>query len=134
MLSVLRITALILAAPTVVWSTPARFWGRVPARFEAKGLTPGTLYNLVTRGACEVRDTPRRKRWREHVNPNGGAPFGTEFRVFVAGEDYPIGVDENRHLFRARDATTEVRLEDRSSGSNPRTVCRVTFVAIETID
>ncbi|MDX2008801.1 MAG: hypothetical protein SFW67_01340 [Myxococcaceae bacterium] len=128
------IASVVVAAPTVVWSTEARVSGKTPGRFQAKGLTPGTLYNLVTRGTCEVRDTPRRKRWRERVNPSGNVPFGTGFRVFVPGEDYPIGVDDNRHLFRAHDATIEVRVEDQSSGSNPRTICRVTFVAIETID
>lgn len=128
------IAASVLAAPTVVWSTSTTVSGSRPVMVMAKGLTPGARYHLITRGSCEVRDSPRRRRWRERVHPLDPEPFGTEFRVIAAGEDYPVGIDENRHPVRADGPTLEIRLEDRSSQSRARTVCRVTFVAIETID
>jgi hypothetical protein len=131
---VLALSSLVLAAPTIVWSSATRVSGPTPVVLVARGLTAGMRYHLVTRGAYEIRDTPRRKRWRERVNPLDREPFGTEFRVFAGGEAFPVGIDENRHPVRATADTMELRLEDRSSQSNPRTVCRVTFVALETID
>jgi hypothetical protein len=128
------LTSLVLTAPTTVWSSATRVSGPRPVVLVAKGITSGARYHLVTRGDCEIRDTPRRRRWRERVNPLDREPFGTEFRVFAAGEEFPVGIDENRHPVRATADTLEIRLEDRSSQSNPRTVCRVTFVALETID
>jgi hypothetical protein len=128
------IASSVLAAPTIVWSTSTSVSGSRPVLVTAKGLTPGARYHLVTRGSCEVRDSPRRRRWRQRVHPLDPEPFGTEFRVIAAGEDYPVGIDENRHPIRADGPALEIRLEDRSTQSRARTVCRVTFVAIETID
>lgn len=128
------LTALVLAAPRLVWSSSTSVSGSKAVTLRAKGLEAGAFYSLVTRGVCEVKDSPRRRRWREHVHPLGNVPFGTEFRVSVGGLEFPAGVDEQRTLFRAPAAEPEVRLEDRSSPTSGRTHCRLTFVGIETVE
>ncbi|MCA3016218.1 MAG: hypothetical protein INH41_27860 [Myxococcaceae bacterium] len=134
MLVVSMVAALSLGAPRVVWSTTTRVAGPTPVIVRARGLTAGAWYLLVTRGVCEIKDTPRRKRWRARVNPGVDEPFGTEFRVGGGVEEYPVGVGEHRQLVRAPADTVELRLEDRSSRSKPHTFCRLTSVAFETID
>lgn len=128
------LTALVLAAPTLVWSSSTSVSGGKAVTLQAKGLTAGAFYSLVTRGVCEVKDSPRRRRWRERVHPLGNVPFGTEFRVFVGDLEFPTGVDEARALFRAPTADPPIRLEDRSSPVTGRTRCRLVFVGIETVE
>ncbi|MBL8919125.1 MAG: hypothetical protein JNJ54_09720 [Myxococcaceae bacterium] len=128
------LTSLIVAAPTLVWSSSTNVSGGKRVTLQARGLQPGVHYSVVTRGVCEVKDAPRRRRWRERVHPLGNVPFGTEFRVFIGDAEFPTGVDEARTLFRAASADPEVRLEDRSSPASGRTRCRLTFVGIETVD
>lgn len=128
-------TSLVVAAPTLVWSSSTHVSGSKAATLQAKGLRAGEHYSVVTRGVCEVKDAPRRRRWRERVHPLGNVPFGTEFRIIIGGElEFPTGIDEARNLFRAPSGDPEIRLEDRSSPAGGRTRCRLTFVGIETID
>lgn len=107
--------ALALGQGAVVWSTSAKVGIGETAHFVAKGLTPGAHYLLVTRGKCETRESGRRRRWREKVNPGGHVPFGVELRVKFEGQDVPVGVDETRTPFKARAETLALTVENRSS-------------------
>ncbi len=124
---------LVLAAPTIVWSSAASVGQGGSARLETKGVSAGVHYTLITRVVCEVHDSGRRKRWREHVHPLGDVPFGVEFRAFVGTQEFPAGAGEVRTTVRLDENNPVIRIEDRSSPPSGRTRCRLTFVALESL-
>lgn len=122
--------SLALGQGKVVWSTEAKVGIGESVRFETKGLVAGTHYTLVTRGKCETRESRRRRRWREKVNPGGHVPFGVEFRVFIGDEEVPVRVDETRTIFRAGSNDPVIRVEDRSTPA-AGVSCTLTSIAVE---
>ncbi|MBE2253553.1 MAG: hypothetical protein IAE78_28755 [Myxococcus sp.] len=123
----------LLAAPVMVWSSSASVPQGGRGRFETRGVSAATHYTLVTRVVCEVRDGGRRKRWREHVHPNGNVPFGVEFRVFLGAQEFPSGVGEGRTTVRVDAADPVLTVEDRSSPPSGRTRCRLSFIGLESL-